>query len=145
MKVPKDIRDRILALCGESSRAPRRGLVRRARASEDVRLVLVRAWCRERGVPEPEPEFLFALGVGRRWRFDAAWPRLSPRPLALEFEGLTSAGGRHQRVAGYTADVIKYNEAALLGWTVIRATTRQVVNGEVYGWLERAFKDSQTP
>ena len=40
--------------------------------------------------------------------------------LAVEYEGGTWAGGRHTRAIGYANDCEKYNEAALLGWSVFR-------------------------
>jgi very-short-patch-repair endonuclease len=56
----------------------------------------------------------------RRWRFDFALPS---QKLAIEIEGR----GRHQTVAGTRADCEKYNEAARLGWRVLRfpATDRK--------------------
>lgn len=62
----------------------------------------------------------------RRWRFDFAWPR---RKLAVEVEGLTVAGGRHQRISGYRKDLEKYNAATLAGWRVLRVSTRDVKAG----------------
>jgi len=59
----------------------------------------------------------------RKWRFDFA--HLESK-IAIELEGLTHKGGRHQSVKGYTADVEKYNAAALLGWTVMRLTKSQI-------------------
>jgi very-short-patch-repair endonuclease len=59
----------------------------------------------------------------RKWRFDFA--HLDTK-IAIELEGLTHKGGRHQSVKGYTADVEKYNEATLLGWTVFRLTKSQI-------------------
>ena len=74
------------------------------------------------GLPTPQPEFYFARP--RRYRFDYAFPE---RKLAMEIEGGTwmRGGGRHSRGAGYEKDVLKYNLAALLGWLVLRATTRR--------------------
>lgn len=53
----------------------------------------------------------------RKWRFDFAWPA---QLVAVEIEGGVWSRGRHTRGAGYIADAIKYNEAALAGWRVIR-------------------------
>ena len=43
--------------------------------------------------------------------------------LAVEYEG--SSYGRHQRWGGYRGDIEKYNEAAILGWKVLRYGPRQ--------------------
>lgn len=85
-------------------------------------------------VPPPQREYLFI--PGRRFRFDFAWP---DKMLALEVEGGVHIGGRHLRPAGYTSDCFKYTEAALRGWTVMRATPSQVRDGTLADWLSRAF------
>ena len=64
----------------------------------------------------------------RRWRFDFAWPF---KRIAVEVEGVTHTGGRHQRPAGYTADAEKYNEAVMLGWRVLRGTQAMVKSGKL--------------
>lgn len=69
----------------------------------------------------------YRFHMARRWRFDFAFPT---RRLAVEIEGLVRGGrGRHQTVAGFTADVEKYNTAASMGWTVLRFTSRMVLTG----------------
>lgn len=85
--------------------------------------------------PPPVEEFRFH--PTRKWRFDFAWPE---RKIALEIEGGTWVAGRHTRGKGYESDCQKYNEAAILGWLVIRATTNIVRKGEVIGTLQRAFE-----
>lgn len=89
--------------------------------------------------PPWEREYTFARP--RRWRFDFAWPTLK---LAVEIEGVTGifgnqALGRHQRAAGMEKDCEKYNEAACLGWRVIRVTQAQVRKGLALQWVERMF------
>jgi hypothetical protein len=86
------------------------------------------------GLPAPIPEFTFA--PDREWRFDYGWPVWR---IALEIEGGTWIGGRHVTGAGYEADCIKYNRAAILGWLVIRATTRMVHRGDAVRTLQQAF------
>lgn len=65
----------------------------------------------------------------RRWRFDFAWPEIY---LAVEVEGITYEGGRHQRVQGYEDDCEKYNRAQMLGWRVLRYTGGMVERGEAW-------------
>ena len=59
----------------------------------------------------------------RRWRLDFAWP---DKKVAVEIEGLTYDGGRHQRIAGYKSDLDKYNAALMMGWTVYRIAATDV-------------------
>lgn len=102
------------------------------------------------GLPEPEMEYLFAAPIGRRWRFDYAWPALR---IALEIEGAVfgraikgedgkvyRVGGRHSTGAGLQNDAFKYNRAAILGWLVVRATTTMVRDGHAIAELVDAFK-----
>ncbi len=80
------------------------------------------------GLPLPLPEHPFARDWGRRWRFDFAWPDLR---LAVEVDGgiWIPGGGRHNRGAGYEADVEKLNVAVILGWRVLRFTPSHLANG----------------
>ena len=75
---------------------------------------------KRRGV-EFIPEYKFH--PTRKWRFDFA---NIEKHIAVEVEGGVWIRGRHTRGQGYIADMEKYNEAALLGWRVIRATPQQV-------------------
>ena len=88
-------------------------------------------------LPEPEREYRFA---DRRWRLDFAWPTAILAPghwrLAVEVEGITPAGGRHQRMRGFEEDAAKYLAAAVLGWLVLRVTPRQVKNGDAVRAIE---------
>jgi very-short-patch-repair endonuclease len=86
------------------------------------------------GLPPPEVEYRFA--PPRRWRFDFAW---IDQKLAVEVEGGTWSRGRHTRGGGFAADCEKYNEAALLGWVVLRFTAEMVTSGEALGLIERAL------
>ncbi|MBU6303779.1 MAG: hypothetical protein KGS60_19705 [Verrucomicrobia bacterium] len=69
----------------------------------------------EVGGPPLEPEFRFH--PRRRWRADFA--HLPSRSL-IEIEGGIWVLGRHNRAAGFNADLEKYLEAGLLGWRVFR-------------------------
>ena len=67
------------------------------------------------GGPPLEREFRFH--PKRRWRADFA--HLPSRTL-IEIEGGIWIQGRHNRAAGFVADMEKYLEATLAGWAVIR-------------------------
>jgi very-short-patch-repair endonuclease len=58
----------------------------------------------------------------RKWRFDFA---IVDKKIAIEYEGIFGGGkSRHTTVSGYTGDTEKYNEAAKLGWKVLRYTAK---------------------
>lgn len=83
----------------------------------------------------PEPLREYPFHPERKWRFDFAWP---DRRLAVEIEGLSGhVAGRHQRIEGYEQDCIKYAEAALLNWLVIRFTGSMVHSGLALTYAER--------
>ena len=63
--------------------------------------------------------------TNRKWRFDLALPDVK---VAIEIEGVTTEGGRHQRTKGYTNDCYKYNRAQILGWIVLRYTPKMVTH-----------------
>lgn len=56
----------------------------------------------------------------RQWRFDYAIPDLK---VAIEIDGGVWDYGRHNRPQGYINDMEKLNNAASLGWLVLRFTT----------------------
>lgn len=72
----------------------------------------------------------------RMWRFDFAW---TEQLVAVEVEGGTWTSGRHNRGAGFEADCIKYAEAAIRGWLVIRVTTEMVDDGRAISLIGRAL------
>jgi very-short-patch-repair endonuclease len=73
------------------------------------------------GLPQPVKEY--KLIPYRRFRCDFAYPDIK---LAIEVEGGTWSGGRHTTGSGFEKDCEKYNEAAILGWTVIRVTGKMI-------------------
>jgi very-short-patch-repair endonuclease len=85
-------------------------------------------------LPEPEREFCFH--PERKWRFDFAWLE---QKVAVECEGGHWVGGRHVRGAGFEGDCEKYNEAACLGWVVIRITRTHIRNGSAEDWIVKAL------
>jgi hypothetical protein len=70
----------------------------------------------------------------RRWRFDFAH---LPSLTAIEIEGGIHRIGRHQRPAGFQADLEKYHAAALLGWQVWRLSPSMVSAEHVRPIVER--------
>lgn len=100
-------------------------------------------------LPEPCQEYRFALehiGPGKDirkrlqraglkdWRFDFAWPDIR---LAVEVEGITPSGGRHQRIQGFKGDIDKYHAAMNLGWNVYRTTGHLIANGKAVKLIEK--------
>jgi very-short-patch-repair endonuclease len=77
--------------------------------------------------PAPVLEHTFAKAMGRRWRFDLAWPS---RMLAAEVDGGSWVGGRHTTGTGFEADAEKLSAAAALGWRVCRFTPRMIRDGK---------------
>jgi hypothetical protein len=102
----------------------------------DQLAILLGAWCDQHGLPPPQPEYRFALSIGRKWRFDYAWPE---RLLAFEVEGviIQGGGGRHQRKDGFEKDCEKYAAALTMGWRVLRLTPRQIKKGMLLVCLEK--------
>lgn len=89
------------------------------------------------GYPKPVRELRFH--PTRMWRFDLAYP---DRGLAIEIEGGTfmARGGRHNRGVGMRQDAEKYNEAALLGWVVVRITGDMFRDGSAFALVDRVMK-----
>lgn len=61
----------------------------------------------------------------RKWRFDFAIPEYK---IAIEIEGGIWLIGRHNRPISMIKDFEKYNEAAKLGWRILKYTPEQVRN-----------------
>lgn len=69
----------------------------------------------------------------RRWRSDFA--HLESRTL-IEIEGGIWVQGRHNRAAGFNADLEKYLEASLAGWRVFRLGPDQITMENVERLLD---------
>ena len=81
---------------------------------------------RAHGGPELEKEFRFH--PVRKWRADFA--HLPSRTL-IEIEGGIYVNGRHNRGAGFAADLEKYLEASLAGWRVVRLGPNELTANRV--------------
>lgn len=101
------------------------------RALEDKLAQHIHAW----GLPTPEREYRFHSTRG--WRFDFAFVGFM---VAVEVEGITPTGGRHQQVAGFESDAEKYAEAAAAGWVVLRFTGRQVRSAYAVRMIEQVLQ-----
>lgn len=86
----------------------------------------------------------------RAWRFDFAWPAVK---LAVEFEGVVmrqvfneagkktwQAGGGHATITGLRDDCVKYNAAAMAGWTVLRYEMVMVREGHLFRDVEAVLR-----
>ena len=71
----------------------------------------------------------------RKWRFDFALAK----GIAVEVDGGIWSLGRHVRGKGFEGDCEKVNEAALLGWRVLRFSTGMVKNGTAIDTIRRAL------
>lgn len=89
--------------------------------------------CVAKNIPTPVVEYVFA--PPRKWRFDYAWPA---NAVALEVEGGAFVAGRHTRGAGFREDCEKYNEAAALGWRIVRVLPEQLTSPHTFDWITRA-------
>ena len=83
----------------------------------------------------------------RKFRFDFAWPE---KKIAFEAEGGAFSGknnkcpmcqqpprSRHTTGVGMSNDCIKYNEASILGWQVLRGTVKNINDGDSIDQLLR--------
>ncbi len=79
----------------------------------------------------------FKFHPSRRWKFDFCFPE---HGVAVEIEGGIWVDGRHSRGSGMEADMSKYNEAAILGYRVLRVSGGHIQSGQALKWLEAALK-----
>lgn len=104
----------------------------------------------ECGWPKPLPQVQFDTTGARRWRFDLAY--LRPHLLAVEVDGgvwgrrnaktgawEAGARGGHTSGSGFLRDLEKLNEAAVLGWRVVRVTPAMVYDGSAQTLIGRAL------
>ena len=75
----------------------------------------------------------------RRWRFDYC---IKSKMVALEIEGAVYQNGRHQRASGFLKDMEKYNEAAIMGWFLIRVTPQDVEKNKEIELIDRILNEN---
>ena len=76
-----------------------------------------------RSLDGPPLEKEFRFHPVRKWRADFAHLESS---TLIEIEGGIYVNGRHNRGAGFAADLEKYLEASLAGWRVIRLGPNEI-------------------
>ncbi len=119
--------------------ALRRVLDERALLDRPTESVLEAAFadlCHAHGLPVPA--FQFEVQIDGTSRFlDFAYPELL---LAIELDGFEF----HATAAGFTADRVRGNQLALLGWTVLHFTWQQVIHQpeQVARTIRRALVES---
>lgn len=146
MRLTKEIADALNTRHGRPGSRTASSRPRKRRRRYDAKADL-HTQLKAAGVPWPRcashPDGELRFHPVRQWRFDYAWPRsgegLDRPPVALELEGSVWEQGRHTRGAGFSEDIVKYNEAALLGWKVIRCTPDHVKSGQALTWVLRAL------
>ena len=74
----------------------------------------------------------------RRWRFDFC--HLESK-TAIEIEGGAFTNGRHTRGTGFINDMEKYNQAAVLGWQVLRFTPSQMNETKSYELIKKVIEN----
>lgn len=90
------------------------------------------------GIKDPVLEYKFH--PSRKWRFDIAFPA---EKIAVEAEGGVWTNGAHVRGKHFNSDSEKYNQAAILGWIVLRytiSTYRHVADDLLNAFKERGGK-----
>jgi len=90
--------------------------------------------CRSFDIETPEAEYKFH--ETRKWRFDYAFPRFK---VAIEVEGGVWTGGRHTRGSGFVKDMEKYNEAAKLGWRILRFTPSDLAKTSTFETIKQTL------
>jgi hypothetical protein len=85
-------------------------------------------------LPDPEGQIQFRFHPDRKFRLDFAWP---DSRVALESEGGVHRAFERQ----YRSDLDKFNEAQLMGWIVLRVSTKEDPNS-VPLLIERALSRS---
>lgn len=88
----------------------------------------------------PLPIVEYKFHPTRQWRADFCWLE---EKLIVEVEGGIYTQGRHVRGKGYEADCEKYNHAVILGFKLLRVTSKHIQSGEALNWIENILLKSK--
>ena len=113
-----------------SSKTKRRASVKKERVVSEGEATLVQHLKTHKISFEQEYKF----HPTRKWRADFL---ITGTKILIEVEGGVWSGGRHTRGKGYIGDMEKYNEAAIMGFTVLRFSTEQVKAGVAIKQIEQ--------
>lgn len=75
----------------------------------------------------------------RRWKFDFAIGE-NDLKIAVEVEGGLHSRGRHVRPEGFRKDAAKYRRAAILGWLLLRVTSKDITDGSAIADILKAIE-----
>lgn len=91
----------------------------------------------EAGIRPSCRELMFAKeAMGRKWRFDFAWP---DERVAVEIQGGVWTRGKHGRGAGIVKDYEKGNAACVLGWRVLKGDASMIRDGSLIDALKQCL------
>jgi very-short-patch-repair endonuclease len=95
------------------------------------------------GLPTPERQYPFAASVGRKHRFDFAWP---DRMLAVEVDGGTHLAVGNRAVGWHASkdDYRKRNLAAMLGWRILAYRPDMIRSGDAIFDLTHLLLSART-
>lgn len=93
------------------------------------------------GLPHPGRQLRF-MAPERQFKFDFAW---TERMLAAEVDGGRWVNGAHVRGEHFHSDCVKYDEAVVRGWRVMRFDESMVEDGTALRYLERFFATPEFP
>jgi very-short-patch-repair endonuclease len=99
--------------------------------SEDKKRVFLDYWNLLVKIPKPVEEYNFDKSIGRKHRFDFAWPEWM---VAVEINGnawSVKGGGRH----GNDTDLEKMNLAVAMGWKVYQFSPK-MIKDDPTRWIE---------
>lgn len=100
--------------------------------------IVVLAWFKECGLPEPFTEFQFDLE--RKWRWDFCWGGAFVRKVALEVQGGLWTGGAHVRPARMIEEFEKWNRGTVLGWRVLFCAPQTLCTQDTADLVKRALQ-----
>ena len=104
--------------------------------NKETRLRVFGEMVRQARLPAPVAEFPFAKGIGRKWRMDFCWVE---QKVGLEVDGGIWHSGRHTRGAGWLKDSEKLNQAAVMGYRMLRCTPDQLTDPQLITTIREAL------